>query len=78
VSAVSTDRWTCPRCQRTTVVSGSEKDTVAALDGVRDRHAAGEHGLEDPAGARSAARTRRADSRAAARRRADRATRRSA
>lgn len=78
MSAVSTDRWTCPRCQRTTVVSGSDRDTQAALSAVRDRHGAGEHGIEDPAGARAAARTRRAEARAAARRRADRAARRSA
>lgn len=76
---VSTDRWTCPRCQRPTVVSGSEKDVAAALDAVRARHAeghgAGRHDLDTPPGnvsPRGESRARRAEGRAAARRRRNR------
>lgn len=44
---VSEDRWTCPDCQRTTVVIGSEQDTRSALDAVRKRHGKGHTG-HDP------------------------------
>lgn len=79
MSAVSTDRWTCPRCQRTTVVtSTSVKDTAAALDAVRTRHGEGHvngvHNLDaPPASPRSTSRARRASTRAADRRRKRRA-----
>lgn len=38
---VSDDRWTCPKCGRTTVVSGSRPDTAVALAAVRDHHECG-------------------------------------
>jgi len=38
---VSDDRWTCPDCERTTVVRGSDPDIRAALDAVRERHRTG-------------------------------------
>lgn len=47
--SVSTDRWTCPSCNRTTVVCGSEADTRCALDAVRKRHDKGRHTGHDPA-----------------------------
>jgi hypothetical protein len=34
----SRDRWTCPQCQTTTVIDGSDHDTAAAIDAVRTRH----------------------------------------
>lgn len=37
--SVSTDRWTCPYCTRTTVVDAETRDIAAALNAVRDRHA---------------------------------------
>lgn len=41
---VSTDRWTCPGCGRTTVVDAlSQLDIDAALDAVRTRHGKGHH-----------------------------------
>lgn len=53
----STDRWTCPDCQRTVVVNGSQADTRAAIAAVQTRHATGHRraaevlgrlGLPDP------------------------------
>lgn len=38
------DRWTCPRCNRTTVVDGTEADRRCALDAVRKRHDKGHNG----------------------------------
>lgn len=35
---ISTDRWTCPKCNETTVVSASPSDTRVALGAVRDGH----------------------------------------
>lgn len=61
-----TETWTCERCHRPTVVTGSELDVAAALDAVRVRHQA--HDLP------GTARSRREDRRAAARRRAARKT----
>lgn len=74
--SVSDDRWTCPRCERTTVVIGSQADVRAALDSVRSRHygghRSGDEVLEEMslagAGARTSAKQRRANYRAAARR----------
>lgn len=45
---VSDDRWTCPRCGRTTVVCGSDADTRCALDAVRKRHGKGHRPGADP------------------------------
>ena len=38
---VSDDRWTCPTCERTTTVCGSDADIQAALEAVRQRHRKG-------------------------------------
>lgn len=52
MAVVSTDRYTCPGCGRTTAVTGSDADTRCALDAVRKRHDKGhtgcppEHGSE--------------------------------
>lgn len=35
---VSNDRWSCPDCHRTVVITASEADTRAAIDAIRDRH----------------------------------------
>lgn len=38
MSAVTDDRWSCPGCHRTVIITGSEHDTRAAIEAVRDRH----------------------------------------
>lgn len=75
--SVSSDRWTCPTCHRTTLIDGSDADTRRAIRGLQeghaDAHAAADAVLVDVglagAGARTTAKQRRANYRAAARRR---------
>lgn len=43
MAVVSTDRWTCPGCDNTTVAHGPPADVRTALAAVRDRHICG-HG----------------------------------
>lgn len=68
-----TDVYRCPRCQRSTSVRGTPADVAAAIEAVRcrhcDGHAAGDHVLDDISIAGVTSRARRADRRAAARRR---------
>lgn len=70
-----TEQYCCDRCQRSTSVRGTPADVAAALDAVRcrhcDGHAAGDHVLDDVGLAGASSRARRADRRAAARRRAN-------
>lgn len=39
--SVSDDRWTCPSCGRTVVVSGSEADVRCCIAAAQLRHASG-------------------------------------
>jgi hypothetical protein len=34
----STDRWSCPDCNTTTVIDGSPEDTAVAIESVQRRH----------------------------------------
>lgn len=44
---IADDRWTCPGCERTTIVHGSPVDVRAALDAVRKRHSKGHQSAAD-------------------------------
>lgn len=36
--SVSSDRWSCPHCETTIVIHGSQRDTHAAIAAAQKRH----------------------------------------
>lgn len=47
MAVVSDDRWTCPYCHRTVVISGSQADVRACITAVQQRHSAGHKAAAD-------------------------------
>lgn len=76
---VEQGKWTCPTCHRTVVIDATPADVKCCIEAAQRRHseghAAGAHVLDDlglaGASARATSKARRAQSRAAARRRAN-------